>query len=76
MDATKSAFLNADLLAKLSQQRTELRSIVNLDKSKQIEAKFQADKIVIDKQVYPHDELHKLPSGIRLSDAFQVNTPK
>lgn len=65
VDATKSAYLNADLPAKLSQQRLELRSIVNLAKSKQI-----------DKQVYRHNDLHKLPSGTRLSDAFQVNTPK
>lgn len=76
VDATKSAFLNADLPAKLSQQRLVLRSIVNLAKSKQIDTSFQGVKILVDKQVYRHNDLHKLPPGFRLSDAFQVNTPK
>lgn len=76
VDATKSAYLNPDLPPKLNHQRSELRSVVNLAKSKQVAAKFQGNRITVDNKVYRHDELDKLPSGLTLSDAFQVKTPK
>lgn len=76
VEATKLAYLNPDLPPKLNHQRSELRLVVNLAKSKQTEAKFQGNKITVSNKVYRHDDLDQLPSGLILSDAYQVKTAK
>lgn len=68
-DNTANTFINADLPAKISRQRADLRSAVANAKSKNVPAKAMGDKISIDNVFYTHKNLGNLPEGLRLSNA-------
>lgn len=72
----KGVYMNDDLPQKLNQQQGELRAVLKLAKSKNMNARKVGNKISIDNKVYAHEDLDSLPEGIRLSDVNTRVTPK
>lgn len=72
----QSIYVNDDLPPKISRQHKDLRSVVNLAKSKQMDAKKIGNKITINDQTYTHRDLGNLPEGIKLADVNSKITPK
>lgn len=75
-DQTKSSFLNEDLLAKINQQRAELRCIVDHANSKNINVKSMGNRISVNDKIYTYRDIDRLPQGLKLSDAKTIDTPK
>lgn len=69
-DATKGSFLNEDLPPKVNQRRSDIRSIVNNAKSRNLEAKAMGDKFSIENMVYSYADVVALNFGGCQNDCY------
>lgn len=75
-DTTRGSYINEDLPSKLNQRRSDIRSIVNNARAKNLEAKAMGDRFSIGDTVYSYADVASFPPCLSLEDAKMISTPK
>lgn len=68
-DETKAIYINNDLPAKINQQRSDMRCIVENAKANSVDAKTVGNKVQVGDKTYGYRDLDSLPEGLKLENA-------